>query len=742
MDVTRLSFIVVFVLVAGGLPLQAGVNVPGESDGGTLSTVVNGCHDGHEFGSFVLLNESGLTVVHHDRPEQPVLQFDPTCFVAATWEARHIRFNTGSFTFRRLPLERCHVATWSLHLQPDGFTVSGTLASRRSTLPYTFRVTAQDPQRLSFSLSIDNGRFNCLSFTFAAPREEHVYGFGEQYDGLDMQGRRVPIWVEEQGIGRGRQPITAMVNLFSPGSGGDWYTTYAPMPYFISSQGRAMLLDTTAYSVFDFRDGDTATISIWSQRMNGSLFVGETPRETLQTATASMGRMSPLPDWTQEGAIVHLHGGSGQIRRLVQRYRDAGVPLAGIWIEDWCGTRETAIGTRLWWNWVPDRTLYPDWEELVAELRQQGIRTLIYFNPYLVDAADKQGCTRNLYAEARDAGYLVQHQDGGSYLMDAGGFQAGILDLTNPAARRWIADVIAGQIDVGVAGWMADHAECLPPDAALHSGVDPMAYHNRFPVDWAAVNRGAAATSNASGCMFFSRSGYTGSPGEAMLFWTGDQMTTWDAHDGIKTVVPAMVSSGLSGITLNHPDIGGYFSSNYPFASYNRSRELLKRWIELAAFTPVFRTHETNRPEPNLQVHEDSDMLEFFGRFATVYAELAPYRAGLMETAQETGIPLIRHPMLHYPDDPAVYALEQEYMLGPDFLVRPVLDSGACSREVYLPAGGWTHLWSNETYQSDGSWVGIDAPLGEPPVFFRTGAAAGRRLQGALAARGLLDTTL
>jgi hypothetical protein len=71
---------------------------------------------------------------------------------------------------------------------------------------------------------------------------------------------------------------------------------------------------------------------------------------------------------------------------------------------------------------------------------------------------------------------------------------------------------------------------------------------------------------------------------------------SWDHHDGIKTAVTGMLSSGISGFAFQHSDAGGYTTLSHPLLAHHRSRELLLRWAELGAWNVVFRTREGNRP--------------------------------------------------------------------------------------------------------------------------------------------------
>ena len=124
---------------------------------------------------------------------------------------------------------------------------------------------------------------------------------------------------------------------------------------------------------------------------------------------------------------------------------------------------------------------------------------------------------------------------------------------------------------IGIKGWMADFGEALPHDAVLYeSNIAASTLHNRFPVLWAQLNRDACQHAEATGVIpsadeivYFSRSGAGQSPGAARLFWLGDQLPDWDSHDGLSSAVKGLISSGFSGYSLSHSDIGGYLFKSY-----------------------------------------------------------------------------------------------------------------------------------------------------------------------------------
>jgi alpha-glucosidase len=417
--------------------------------------------------------------------------------------------------------------------------------------------------------------------------------------------------------------------------------------------------------------------------------------------------------------ILRAHGGSEEVRATVDEARTAGVPLAAVWVEDWCGLRDTILGSRMWWNWDVDRGRYPDWETMVAELDAEGVGVLAYINPYVTDASEKTDLDRHLFAEARDTGFLVLDNAGEIFWMDQAGFDAAVLDLTNPDAALWMQGVIEDLIDTGVRGWMADFAEGLPLDVQLQNGL-PTTEHNRWPEYWAQINHNALESMDATdNSLVFHRSGNQRSPGYARAFWLGDQLATWDEFDGLATVVPSLISSGLSGYSMQHADTGGYLSVSA--LDITRDGELFQRWVELNTFTPLLRMHSTNEPEENHQWNSDAETMEHLAQMTGIFAALAPVRATLMEEAETRGWPVVRPLFFHHPDDETAWSIEDQFMLGPDLVMAPVVAAGQVERTLYLPDGTWVHVPTGETHTGL-DWISVSAPIGQPAVFVRSGS--------------------
>ncbi|XP_052172791.1 uncharacterized protein LOC127788492 [Diospyros lotus] len=610
----------------------------------------------------------------------------------------------------------------------------GCLPKRRAIIPAGS--TVEDNVIIK---GVERPDFNRVCLTYLSERNERFYGFGEQFSHMDFKGKRVPIFVQEQGIGRGDQPITFAANLVSFRAGGDWSTTYAPSPFYISSKMKSLYLEGYNYSVFDLTRDDRVQIQVHGDSVQGSILHGNSPLEFIERFTEAIGRPPELPEWIISGAVVGMQGGTDFVRDVWSKLQAYNVPISAFWLQDWVGQRKTVIGSQLWWNWEVDTTRYSGWQQLIGDLSASHIKMMTYCNPCLAPMDEKPN-RRNLYEEAKKLDILVKDKKGETYMVPNTAFDVGMLDMTHPYTASWFKKILQEMVDDGVRGWMADFGEALPVDASLYSGEDPITAHNRYPELWAKINREFVEEWKSTrpdnrredpeqDLVFFMRAGFRNSPKWGMLFWEGDQMVSWQANDGIKSAVVGLLSSGLSGYAFNHSDIGGYCAVNLPFFKYQRSEELLLRWMELNAFTTIFRTHEGNKPSCNSQFYSNHKTLSHFARFAKVYKAWRFYRIQLVKEASRKGLPVCRHLFLHYPDDEKVHRLSyQQFLVGEEILVAPVLDKGKKKVKVYFPVGErspWKHIWTGHLYAKQGSEAWVEAPIGYPAIFVKVDSAIG-----------------
>jgi len=623
-------------------------------------------------------------------------------FLKIAKDSPKVKYKYGSFKFSESPSDVCN----QLEIKDINFseTVIIILGDLCGT-DFKMSLNIEQANTLEMNIQVSDTTFNRLTLVSISAPEEQIFGMGEQFSHANLRGHRVPVWVQEQGVGRGDQPLTGLTNA----SGGDPFTTYAPMPFFISSFSKSFQLHNTTRSVFDFQYANSIEIEVWDNELSASIVQMDDPLDLIEHFTEKTGRLAPLPEWAY-GTILGIQGGTQVVMPQLDKLLRANVPISAIWVQDWCGKQETPQGSQLRWHWQADSKNYPNFKGFCEKMNERGVAVLGYNNPFMTDSG-------SLFQTAKEQSFFVKNNLGEDYLIEMPGMDAYLIDLTNPAAFNWMKSLIKiKMINVGLSGWMADYAEGLPWDAVLHSGISPQEYHNIYPIEWARLNREVIReTGNEGKIAFFSRSSFTGGSQHSTFYWAGDQTTYWQQNDGLPSVVPALLSSGMSGISVNHADIGGSTSFKRMGVKIVRTEEMLKRWIELCTFTPIFRSHEGVLPDENVQVY-DAEMQEFYGRFARIHERLRPYLQEQMEAATEKGYPIVRHLYLHYPKDKNTYDVQQQFLLGKDIMVAPAVQKGIQSIEVYIPQGEWRHLFTGEVF-SGGLNYKINTPLGTPAVF-------------------------
>ncbi len=646
-------------------------------------------------------NENGFALWNGARPLFVYETAEPT--IALGVGAADIEMYRGNFDIQDTIADRWFLDCFSA--AEDGTAVSLWAADWPEAVLNIQIKIIKAKAVLQFSLIGSDA--NRLWLRFPKDIEEAIWGGGEQMSYLKLNGRHFPFWTSEPGVGRDKSTALTQQADAMGNAGGDYWTTNYPQPTWLSSARHAVHLESTAWSALDASSDSYLELEVWQPNCTILLFTASDLAQLVSRLSDHFGRPAPMPDWAIEGAIIGLKAGAHSFAR-VGGFTQAGAALSGLWCEDWVGIRQTSFGRRLFWDWKWNPKRYPDLPERMRTLAALGIRFLGYVNPYIaVDAS--------LYPEAAERGYFALRQDEDEiYHVDFGEFYCGVVDFTNPDAAHWFSERVIGEemIDFGLSGWMADFGEYLPTDVRLFDGSDPMEAHNRWPILWAKVNADAIASRGRSGdATFFMRAGFSGVQAYCPLLWAGDQSVDFSRHDGIGTVIVAALSSGLVGNAVHHSDVGGYTSL---FGNV-RTPELMHRWIDLGAFTPVMRSHEGNRPDENIQLDSSPELLNHFARMSRVHKRLFPYVRALCDEAQKTGLPVQRPLFLHY-DDPDFYDCQDQYLYGPDMLVAPVIEAGVEGRRVRFPPGDWVHLWTGYIYGNGAHWIA--APHGKPPVFY------------------------
>jgi alpha-glucosidase (family GH31 glycosyl hydrolase) len=529
---------------------------------------------------------------------------------------------------------------------------------------------------------------------------EHLVGCGGMSFSVDHRGEKVPLWVQEDGIGKDQ--------LADDDYSGVWFlsgrqhSTHTPMPMLLSSRGYALVVDTNARAVFDLTG--PARYEVWQPDLDLELFVPGEPRAALGQMISWVGKPD-APSPVVFAPWVDAIFGSANVRAVAQALRTNGVSSSVIWTEDWRGGSDGALGYALTENWQVDRTLYPDIEQLASDLHAEGFDFLVYFNTFIDSTAD-------IYNAATSAGYGIHDSTGATYMFTGTKFDpATMLDLTNAAGVTWAKGIMTEALTEGADGWMADFGEWLQTDAVLESGEDALATHNRYTVDWAKMNHDLLAGRG----IYFMRSAWLHSQPFANVMWLGDQQTDFTTGDGFPSTIPISIGLGLTGFPYVGSDVAGYMSQG----TNPTDEELFYRWTTFGALSPVMRTHHGRSARQNFQWQHDAQSIAHFRRWARLHQQLASYLQGESDVFQQTGLPLFRMIGLEFPADDFGWTTVDEYMLGDRILVAPVIAQGALDRMVTLPSGNWLPLLGGAAVSGT---FDAPTPLTEIPAFVPEGS--------------------
>ncbi len=400
-------------------------------------------------------------------------------------------------------------------------------------------------------------------------------------------------------------------------------------------------------------------------------------KELVQQHAALTG-LPPRPPIWAFGVIKTSTGGQGHVLDEMQRLREMQIPVSAVYAYD-----SVDYQANIGWPYVnyAGRAAgpYPDHVGFTDRLHQLGYKALTYFKADF--HLDRPG-----WEVPAERGFLVKGPNGD--LLQHQRFPVTWLDFTNTAAVDWWGGLWQRALgDLGYDGGMLDVGEILPPSAVMADGSSGEQAHNRYPLLYAqhAWQHASAIRPNGD-FLLFARSGAAGAQKYQSLQWPGDPTMQWEAPSGLRSLIPAALSFGLSGFPYWHPEVGGYVQVGLPS---EQERELWMRWLQLGTWSSTLRDQYGDYPLAPMDLWLDETNRTAFRDAARIHNSLIPYIYSTVAESTRTGLPLMRYLPLEALDDPRAWEVEQSYFFGRDILVAPVVEAGATTRTLYLPSGSW-----------------------------------------------------
>lgn len=430
----------------------------------------------------------------------------------------------------------------------------------------------------------------------------------------------------------------------------------------------------------------------------------------------------PLPPRWALGYLQSKYGyrNEAAARAAVAGFRQRGLPLDVLILDLYWFSEMGDLS----WN----HAAWPDPPGMIADFLAQGVHTVLITEPYVTEDAQLYPVlTQNLPQ------YLARNGSGQPWILPGWwscGCDAVLVDFTNPAAGAWWWERHLPLFNMGVAGLWTDLGEPeRHPAGMVHAGGSADQVHNLYNLRWTEA-LAAGFHEARPGERFFSltRSGTAGSQRHGVFTWSGDVSRSWG---GLQAQGPILLNMGLSGFPYHGSDLGG-------FCCGPANGELYLRWLEAGTLAPVMRAHGVD-DLPTEPWGFGPAIEAAAGAMLRLRQARLPLLYSLAREAHESGLPLARPTAFADPDFAQLWQVDDAWLLGDQLLVAPVVQPGATSRMVWLPAGEWIDAATGQRYAGHQP-VWLPAPLERLPQLVRAGAILPRQPAMDWAGQRPLDT--
>lgn len=530
-----------------------------------------------------------------------------------------------------------------------------------------------------------------ITARFEANEGERLYGMGQyQQDNLDLKGCILELAHRNSQIS---------------------------VPFVLSSKGYGLLWNNPAIGKVVFGNNLTEWDAESTRQLDYWITCGDTPAQIEENYSAVVGCAPMMPEeglgfWQSKLRYQTQE----ELLEVAREYHRRGVPVSVI-VADFFHWPHQG-------DWQFDPEYWPDPKAMVDELTQMGMKLMVSIWPTVHEDSIN-------YKEMLEKGYLVRSEQG-SRMRHLG--NACYFDVTNPEARAYMwGKLKENYYQHGIRIFWLDEAE---PEYTGY-GYSNIRYHigtdlekgNLFPRCYASMAFDGMRSEGQEDIINLVRCAWVGSQRYGALVWSGDIESTFSC---LRTQLTAGLNMSLAGIPWWTTDIGGFHNGNVNDPVF---RELVIRWFQFGAFSPVFRLHGFREPQTRpLSNHgggscnsgATNEIWSYGEEACGIFTDLIQLRgrmhdyiAQTMELTHKKGQPVIRPVFYNVPEDPETWKITDQYFFGEDVLVCPVMHYGQRDRSVYLPKGfAWRSLHDDSILQG-GQTITVNAPLDVIPVFIK-----------------------
>ena len=541
---------------------------------------------------------------------------------------------------------------------------------------------------------------------FELDDDEKIFGGGERALPLNRRGYKFNLYNNPwYGYGEGADNLNYSV------------------PFFTSSKGYGLFFDngSKGYADIGKTNNNIFEVGFVSGEINVFIILGNSYKQIL-TSYQKLTGTQPLPPKWALGNLMSRFGYTSekQVDSIAQQMKENDIPFNAIIFDlFWFGDSiKYGLGNLNWLN----KTKWSNPVKMISGFKKQNINTILITEPFIVQHT-------KYFKESLP--YFAKDSAGKPFMIPEFYFGVGgLLDIFRKDVGNWIWNIhYKKQIENGVEGWWTDLGEPeTHPSTLLHNandlGVKRMLgadeVHNIYGHYWNKNLFEKYAKNYPDKRLFhLNRSGFAGSQRYSIFPWTGDVSRSWS---GFRAQLPVLLGMSMSGVPYTHSDAGG-------FAGGDGDNELYVRWLQFAAFTPIFRPHgtavydvdETAFSFPSEAALIDTPYREYAKLAISLRYAMMPYNYTLAYRQAKFGEPLMRPLYYEFPNDTIAANIEDEFMWGDEMLVAPVLQKNATERKVYLPEGKWYRVIYDTLYNGN-TWINLPVKITSIPFFIKEGS--------------------
>ncbi len=528
----------------------------------------------------------------------------------------------------------------------------------------------------------------------AVSPDDHFYGLGDKVGFMDRRGYGYETWNTDD-----PKPHTELYRAL-----------YKSIPFFLVRGARSVygiFMDNHYHGYFDF--ARESQDYYWFGASGGNLdyyyIAGQSMPEIVTRYTALTGR-TPLPQlWTlghHQSRWSYMD--ENEVRGIAENYRKFHIPCDTIHLDiDYMDHYKV-------FTFSPDA--FSEIGKLTANLRRDGFKIVS-----IIDPGVKAEKGYRIYDEGVQNGYFCKTPEGEVYENAVWPGLSAFPDFGRADVRVWWADNQKYLLEQGIRGTWNDMNEPasfngpLPDDVVMTDEDRPSthaAMHNVYGHNMDKATYEGLKKHDGRRPFVITRAAYAGTQKYSTV-WTGDNTSLW-AH--LQTVIPQLTTLGLCGFGFGGTDLGGFGGDTTP--------ELLVRWAQVAAFSPLMRNHSCMGSRYQEPWKFGEKTLSHYRKAVKLHYQLIPVFYDLFREGEKTGLAPLRPLVLHYETDARAQQIFDEALLGENILVSPVVTQGAVEKLVYLPAGEWYDFWTGERHVGPCSFV-RSAPLDTVPMFVKSG---------------------